>query len=169
MGVVVRHDGELDPDDEFAQGHSTWMGRLASVDPYDVLPCFCIAGGTPVTSPPSDAEVFGNWKNSARDDGRFPTTVEAVHVVFLRSSKTPVRPLLLTTDEEQAHQYVEHVDHVEHVEQAHQYVEHVEHVDQYVEQAAPAADDIQSTVIWTAPVVVRWDVATLDAGFEDCN
>ena len=133
VGVVIRNN----------QGGE--QGDLAQeiAPPWD-LPVFCISGGTPVAAPPANMVIWGNWPNSARQDGRFPTTIDIVHVVFLRSNGVATRPLLLTTDEVQAQQYVALATH-------------------------QGNNLVNATVIWTMPVPVRWDILVQDAGFLNSN
>ena len=133
MGVVVHSQ------DEF----SAEALRMGS--PWDSTSCFCVAGGTTVLPPPPGFTVFGGWANTARADGKFSTTIDNVHVVFLRSNSTALRPLMLTTDDAQAHAYVELAN------------------DAFLNGIA---DNAEATNIWTETIPVRWDVATCDAGFE---
>ena len=134
MGCVVHSQ------DEF----SAEALRVGS--PWSNTSCFCVAGGTTVVPPPVGFTVFGGWANAARADGKFSTTIDNVQVVFLRSNGTALRPLMLTTDEAQAHAYVELVNEA---------------------LLNGNAANAEATYIWAEPIPVRWDVATCDAGFED--
>ena len=134
MGVFVHSQ------DEF----SAEALRMGS--PWNNTSCFCVAGGTTVLPPAAGFTAFGGWANTARADGKFSTTIDDVHVVFLRSNGTAQRPLMLTTDEAQAQAYVELAN------------------DALVNGNAASAE---ATYVWAEPIPVRWDVATCDAGFED--
>jgi hypothetical protein len=116
-------------------------------------PCFCIAG-TPDSASNSDKEeedevpagctIWRGWSNTAAADGCFSPFTDTVHVVFLRSNSTAPRPLLVTTDGQQAQQYV----------------------DLAMGSSAMGSSGyhelshelVDATVIWTASVVVRWNL-----------
>ncbi len=127
-------------------------------------PCFCIAG-TPDGAldgaldsaldgalnkeeedeeVPAGCTIWRGWSNSAAADGCFSPFTDTVHVVFLRSNSTAPRPLLVTTDGQQAQQYVDlamgslAMGSSGYHELSHELVD--------------------ATVIWTASVVVRWDL-----------
>ena len=97
---------------------------------------------TPFAPPPAGVIIYGCIPNAARTDGRFRTTVDTVHAVFVRSNGTLARPVMLTTDETQA--------------------------DDLVQTAHDFAFD-QATDVWAEAVTIRWDLATHDGDVQESN